>query len=289
MSSLVAPLLAWYDRAARDLPWRRPDAGPWAVLVSEIMLQQTPVSRVLPAYDAWLTRWPTPSDLAAEPAGEAVRMWGRLGYPRRALHLHQCATIIRDEHDGVLPQDVEILEQLPGIGAYTARAIAAFAYGQRVPVVDTNVRRTVARAVDGRAAAGPPSTTRDHRAVEALLPNEPTRAARFSVALMELGALICTARSPRCDVCPIARDCAWRAAGYPAYDGPKLKPQKFEGTDRQVRGRLMAIVRESTEPVTRATLDTAWPEETQRERALASLLADGLITSHGNETYALPH
>ena len=288
MSSLVRPLLAWYDRAARDLPWRHPDAGPWAVLVSEVMLQQTPVSRVLPAYDAWLSRWPTPSDLAASPPGDAVRMWGRLGYPRRALRLHECATIIRDRHAGSIPQDVPALEQLPGIGSYTARAIAAFAYRQRVPVVDTNVRRTVARAVHGRGEAGPPATRRDHDTVAALLPASPDAAATFSVALMELGALICTARAPRCADCPIETHCAWRAAGSPAYDGPKSKTQKFEGTDRQVRGRLMAILRESPHPVPRAMLDTAWPERAQRERALTSLLADGLATTRGDGTYGLP-
>src|SRR5919197_5548000 len=149
MPSLAPPVLAWYARNARDLPWRRPDASPWAVLVSEVMLQQTPVARVLPAYQAWLARWPTPTALAAEAPGEAVRMWGRLGYPRRALRLHRCAVLVRNRYGGELPADVELLEQLPGIGAYTARAIAAFAYRQRVPVVDTNVRRLTSRAVLG--------------------------------------------------------------------------------------------------------------------------------------------
>jgi A/G-specific adenine glycosylase len=288
MPDLVTPLLDWYARTARDLPWRRPEAGPWAVLVSEVMLQQTPVSRVLPAYDAWLTRWPTPAALAANPAGEAVRMWGRLGYPRRALRLHRCATLVRDQHDNQLPSDVSELEQLPGIGTYTARAIAAFSYGRRVPVVDTNVRRVVARAVHGSAQAGPASTTRDHRDVEALLPTDPEKAATFSIALMELGALICTARTPKCSDCPIADQCAWRAAGSPAHDGPRSRPQKFEGTDRQVRGKLMAVLREAQEPISKAQLDEVWHDAAQRDRALASLLADGLVAEADDETYALP-
>jgi A/G-specific adenine glycosylase len=288
MSSLVEPLLDWYAEHARDLPWRAPGATPWAVLVSEVMLQQTPVSRVLPAYQAWLRRWPTPTSLAAEPAGEAVRMWGRLGYPRRALRLHACATIVRDQFGGELPKDVDTLEQLPGIGAYTARAIAAFADGQRVPVVDTNVRRVVARAVRADGEAGPPSTTRDHAAVAQLLPDEPETAARFSVALMELGALVCTAATPRCVDCPIAEQCAWRLAGSPPYTGRTVRPQRFAGTDRQVRGLLMAVLRDGQAPVHKSALDVVWPDAVQRERALDSLIVDGLVDPLPDGRYALP-
>src|SRR3954449_12724805 len=185
----------WYLVAGRDLPWRRPGTSPWAVLVSEVMLQQTPVARVLPAYDAWLRRWPTPAALAADEPGEAVRMWGRLGYPRRALRLHAAATVVVDRHGGELPRTVPELLALPGIGDYTARAVAAFAYRQRQPVVDTNVRRVVARAVEATADAA--VTRRDLTLVEELLPADPEAAATASVALMELGALVCTARAPR--------------------------------------------------------------------------------------------
>src|SRR4051794_25044642 len=178
MTALAVPtVLAWYDRAARDLPWRRPDASPWAVLVSELMLQQTPVARVLPAYAAWLERWPTPAALAAEPVAEAIRQWGRLGYPRRALRLHGAAVAITERHSGRVPSDVVDLLALPGVGDYTARAVAAFAFGQRQPVVDTNVRRVVARAIEGRAEAGAPSTTRDLAALERLLPDDAATAA----------------------------------------------------------------------------------------------------------------
>jgi len=286
--SLVPALLGWYDRAARDLPWRRPDATPWAVLVSEVMLQQTPVSRVRPAYEAWLARWPTPAALAADAPAEAVRAWGRLGYPRRALRLHACAVAIRDRFGGELPGDVEQLLGLPGVGSYTARAVAAFAFGRRVPVVDTNVRRVVARAITGQGAAGPPSVARDLAAVEALLPAEPAVAARFSVAVMELGALVCVARAPRCEQCPIAGACAWRAAGYPAYTGPTVRPQRFEGTDRQVRGLLLAVLRDATGPVEQHRLDAVWADAGQRQRALDSLVVDGLVDPLPGGHYALP-
>lgn len=288
MPSLDAPLLDWYARTARDLPWRRPDASPWAVLVSEVMLQQTPVARVLPVYDAWLARWPTPAALAAEAPGEAVRMWGRLGYPRRALRLHYCASIVRDHYAGELPRDVDTLEQLPGIGSYTARAIAAFAYGQRVPVVDTNVKRTFWRAVVGHAAPLPLSTRKQLRDVAAILPDDAAVAARFSVALMELGALICTARSPRCADCPVADQCAWRSRGYPPADGPAPRAQRFTGTDRQVRGLLMAVLRETSTPVPKSQLDLVWADAAQRERALAGLVTDGLAVPLAGERYALP-
>jgi A/G-specific adenine glycosylase len=288
MSPLVAPLLTWYADAARDLPWRASDAPPWAVLVSEVMLQQTPVARVLPAYDAWLTRWPTPAALAADAPGEAVRMWGRLGYPRRALRLHAAAVRIRDRHDGRVPSGLADLEALPGVGTYTARAVAAFAFGARVPVVDTNVRRVVARSVDGMGAADRPSTGRDLAAVEALLPEDPATAARFGVALMELGALVCVAARPRCAACPIAARCAWRLAGSPAYAGPTVRAQRFAGTDRQVRGLLMSVLRETSTPVRKDRLDAVWADATQRDRALDSLVVDGLVDPLPDGRYALP-
>jgi len=287
-AELVERVVHWYDGAARALPWREPGVGPWPVLVSEVMLQQTPVARVRPVYQAWLARWPTPSALAADSPGEAVRTWGKLGYPRRALRLHECACVLVDRFDGAVPADVRALESLPGIGAYTARAVAAFAFTLRQPVVDTNVRRVVARAIRGQGAAGPPATARDHAAVAGLLPQEPARAVRFSVALMELGALVCTARAPRCGACPLETSCVWRQAGSPAYDGPSARPQRFTGTDRQVRGLLMDVVRAAHSPVPHLTLDAVWHEPVQRERALGSLLADGLIDVLPDGTFLLP-
>ncbi|HEY3504789.1 MAG TPA: A/G-specific adenine glycosylase [Actinocatenispora sp.] len=285
---LAALVSAWYDEHARDLPWRAAGVSPWAVLVSEVMLQQTPVSRVLPVWREWLARWPHPQDLAAEPAAEVIRAWGRLGYPRRALRLHECARALVERHDGVVPRDVDALLALPGIGSYTARAVAVFSYGDRHPVVDTNVRRFVARAVAGDADAGPPRAAADLAAVDALLPADRTDAARASIAFMELGALICTARGPRCADCPVYAECGWQRAGRPAATGPARKVQKFAGTDRQVRGLIMAVLRDATAPVPRADLDTVWPDATQRERALSALVDDGLVHALPRQRYALP-
>jgi A/G-specific adenine glycosylase len=288
MDAFAHAVSRWYVENARDLPWRRPGAGAWAVLVSEIMLQQPPVARVLPAYEAWLARWPEPADLAADAPGEAVRMWGKLGYPRRALRLHECATVIAADFAGAVPSTVDDLIALPGVGAYTARAVAVFAYGQRHPVVDTNVRRFVSRAVLGLGDAPPASAIRDQAAVEVLLPERPTDAAVFSIGAMELGALVCTARAPRCGVCPVRDQCEWLAAGSPPYAGPTRPPQAFAGTDRQVRGLLLDVLRASPDPVDAAALDRAWDEPVQRARALATLIDDGLVTPLPHDRFALP-
>ena len=287
-ADLISTLVGWYRAHARVLPWRGADVSPWGVLVSEIMLQQTPVTRVEPAYLAWMTRWPVPVDLAADSPGEAVRMWGKLGYPRRALRLHECARVITERHGGVVPDDVDQLLALPGIGAYTARAVAAFAFGQRQPVVDTNVRRVVARAVLGQGDAGPPSTARDLAVVDELLPSSPALASEFSIALMELGALVCVARAPRCPLCPLEPQCAWIAAGSPAHEGPTARPQRFVGTDRQVRGLLMDVLRAADGPVPAVALDVTWPDQVQRARALDGLIADGLIDPLPDGRFALP-
>ena len=283
---LAEELSSWYAGAQRDLPWRRPGTSAWAVLVSEVMLQQTPVARVEPAYLAWLQRWPTPAALAADAPGEAVRMWGRLGYPRRALRLHAAAATVVADHGGELPRTVPELLGLPGVGAYTARAVAAFAYRQRVPVVDTNVRRVVARAVQGVADA--PVSTRDLALVEGLLPPDAEAAATASIAFMELGALVCTARAPRCPACPVRDRCAWLAAGRPELAAPVRRPQGWAGTDRQVRGRLLQVLRDSPGPVQAGLLDQVWPEPVQRARALSGLVTDGLVDPLPDGTYALP-
>jgi A/G-specific adenine glycosylase len=287
-ADLVSPLVAWYRDQARELPWRGPEVSPWGVLVSEIMLQQTPVARVEPSYLAWMSRWPHPRDLAAEPSGEAVRMWGKLGYPRRALRLHEAARAIADRHGGQVPTTVPELLALPGVGTYTAHAVATFAFGQRHPVVDTNVRRVVARAVLAQGDAGPPSPARDLALVAELLPALDALAAEFSIALMELGALVCVARGPRCGRCPLQLSCAWIAAGSPPYDGNRARPQRFAGTDRQVRGRLMDVLRQASGPVPGGQLDVVWPDPVQRARALDALIADGLIDPLPDGRFALP-
>jgi A/G-specific adenine glycosylase len=275
--------IRWYDANARDLPWRVPGTSAWAVLVSEVMLQQTPVARVTPAWLAWMARWPTPADLAAAPPAEAIRMWGRLGYPRRALRLHACAVTLVERHGGDVPDDLDALLGLPGIGAYTARAVATFAHGRRHPVVDTNVRRVVARAVNGLPDAGPSTTAADLVETAALLPGDAARAARASIAFMEIGAVVCTARAPRCAECPFADVCAWRAAGSVPATGPTRRPQGYAGTDRQVRGLLLAVLREATGPVPRQRLDVVWSDDVQRARALAGLVTDGLVEPLGQD------
>lgn len=290
----IAPaLIDWFAGAARELPWRDPDASPWAVLVSEFMLQQTQVDRVLPRYLAWMERWPTPAALAADEPGEALRAWDRLGYPRRALWLHRAAQQIVAEHGGEVPRDVETLLSLTGIGPYTARAVAAFAFGDRHPVVDTNTRRVLARAVHGRAAAGMPSP-QDLGDMERLLPGAQDAAQVFNAATMELGAIVCTARSPRCDACPIAEWCEWRGAGYPD-NAPSKRPKqaRFEGSDRQARGRILAALRSKHGAISRADALAAArgahdaggerrERSEQAERALATLISDELVVAeHG--------
>jgi A/G-specific adenine glycosylase len=297
-SSYAAPLLAWYSRNARDLPWRRATgpAAAWSVLVSEIMLQQTPVARVLPVHGLWLERWPTPAALAAAAPGDAIREWGRLGYPRRALRLHSAACAIVDRHDGQVPSSVASLLELPGVGTYTAAAVAAFAFGQREAVLDTNVRRVLARLVGGTAgpvsASGAPAgsglSVAEVRLATSLLPADPAVAARWSVAVMELGALVCTAAAaPACEACPLSGQCAWLAAGRPAGVA-KRATQRYEGTDRQCRGRVLAVLRSSLAPVGRADFDVAWTSPAQLDRSLDGLVSDGLVDPLPDGRFALP-
>ena len=280
-------LVDWYDTAARDLPWRRPGVDPWAVLVSEVMLQQTPVARVAPVWSGWMARWPTPADLAAAAPADVIRAWGKLGYPRRALRLRETALALTERHGGAVPADVAALEALPGVGTYTARAVACFGHGEPQPVVDTNVRRVVARLVHGRAEAGTARAS-DLTDVAALAPAGRDRACRFSVAAMELGALVCVARTPRCTVCPVRDRCAWRLAGAPAAEGPPRRVQRFAGTDRQVRGRLLDVLRDTDGPVPAGDLDAVWDDAVQRSRCLDSLLADGLVEQTDDGRFTLP-
>lgn len=287
LADLHERILDWFEVNRRTLPWRD-DPGPWRVMVSEFMLQQTPVSRVLPVFGAWLQRWPTPADLAREPAGEAVRAWGRLGYPRRALRLHAAAVEITERHGGRVPGTYDELLELPGVGDYTAAAIVSFAHARRAVVLDTNVRRVFARTIGGVPYPSTSVTRAERDLATSLLPESDADSARWAAATMELGALVCTARSPRCDACPVADLCAWRSAGYPEHDGPARRGQAWDGTDRQCRGRLMAVVRDATEPVTKDELDRVWPDAAQRERCVDSLLDDGLLDLTGDGRFTLP-
>ena len=286
--TMVPALLTWFDLHERPLAWREPGTSAWGILLSEVMSQQTPVDRVEPVWREWLERWPDPAAFARASPAEVLRAWGKLGYPRRALRLLECAQVIVSRHDGRVPDNVDDLLALPGIGDYTARAVACFAYGHNVPVVDTNVRRVVRRAVEGRFLAGTASKS-ELPAVAGLLPAED--GPRFSAALMELGALVCTATSPRCGECPLRKECAWVAAGSPpptAEELAKKKVQKFAGTDRQVRGLIMDVLRGAEAPVPQSEIDVVWPDDVQRSRALFSLLEDGLAEQDDAGLFRLP-
>ena len=292
-TDLRGPITSWFAANARDLPWRDPDRTPWGVLVSEVMLQQTPVVRVLPAWTDWMTWWPTPPDLAAASMADVLRAWGRLGYPRRALRLQECARAITEHHGGVVPRTEADLRALPGVGAYTAAAVVAFAYGGRSVVLDTNVRRVLARTIDGVALPPLSQTVAEVRGAAALVPLDPAEAAEWAAASMELGALVCTARSPRCTECPVEALCAWRRAGQPTdVHLARRRTQAWAGTDRQARGRVMALLREALEPVPRAAVQDLWPDRDQLDRCLDSLVADGLAEEVAVESeppsYRLP-
>ncbi|HEY5249795.1 MAG TPA: A/G-specific adenine glycosylase [Dermatophilaceae bacterium] len=282
-------ILDWYAREARSLPWREPGTSPWGVLVSEVMLQQTPVARVEPAWRQWMSRWPVPADLAASAPGDAIHAWGRLGYPRRALRLHAAAVAMVERHHGGVPDTATALLALPGVGTYTAAAVSAFAFGGRTAVVDTNVRRVLARAVNGAGQAAPSLTRAEMDLAGALLPEAADDARTWSVAVMELGALVCLARSPRCEACPVRDLCAWQQASRPAYEGPARRSQSWHGTDRQCRGVILAVLRATHDPVTTSEVDAAWSSDhAQRERCLDSLVADGLVEPLAGNRYRLP-
>ncbi|MDO5097380.1 MAG: A/G-specific adenine glycosylase [Corynebacterium sp.] len=290
MPQLSPALIDWFNANARPIIWRDNPTTAWGILVSEVMSQQTPVRRVEPKWQQWLDRWPTPADLAAAPTDEVLKAWDNLGYPRRALRLKECAQQIVEKHDGAVPETVDELLALPGIGDYTARAVCAFAFKQRVPVIDVNIRRVISRAYHGTFLPRSTATSKaDLAFLENLLPA--VDAASYCAALMELGALVCTP-TPDCDNCPINPECAWQQAGCPPPSDEELsqakrRVQKFVGTDRQVRGIIMAELRAATAPVPTTAIDILWPEQHQLHRALYSLLEDGLI-EETNSGFKLP-
>ena len=276
-------LQRWAENRARLLPWRE-TRDPWAVLVSEAMLQQTQVARVVPKYRAFLQQFPTVAACAAAPLAAVIDAWAGLGYNRRAVQLHRLATTVVAEHGGELPADLQTLLALPGIGPYTARAVLAFAFEADVGVVDTNVGRILARA-HGRAL-GPRSA---QALADAYVPHGAGWA--WNQAMLDLGALVCVARIPRCRECPVASQCAYRGQGLdPALGSAGVSgPQsRFEGSDRQGRGRLVAALRRG--PVRAEALAAAagWPDDLPRaERVMVALVAEGLAAAAG-DTYTLP-
>jgi A/G-specific adenine glycosylase len=286
---------SWYAGAGRDLPWRDPDCSAWGVFLSEVMAQQTPLSRVEAAWRDWMARWPRPSHLAAATPGDAVRAWGRLGYPRRALRLHEAATVMVERHGGEVPGTHAELLALPGVGAYTAAAVACFAFGLPEVVVDTNVRRVLARTLEGKAFPHLTLTKAETELATSAMPaqrhTDPAarRAANvWNVAVMELGALVCVARGPRCGECPVADLCAWNVSGRPAYEGPPRRGQTWQGTDRQVRGELLRRLRDEHRALPLSALQDSGPDAAQVMRCLDSLVADGLVEPLSRKRFRLP-
>ncbi len=282
MSSLHQPVLAWYKKNKRDLPWRNIDA--WGVLVSEIMLQQTPVARVLPVYNEWMKRWPTPAALAAATPAQVITAWGRLGYPRRALRLHECAKVISTQYKGKIPTTQSELRDLPGVGDYTSAAIIAFAFEGRSLVLDINIRRVFARVIDGIEAPTAAPTKSERQDREELIPSKNPHV--WAAATMELGALICTAKNPKCGQCPLADQCMWRSLDYPLSDQPK-RTQSWHGTDRQCRGVIVQALRENP-ALSKEQIMQLWDVPSQVEKALFTLLEDGLLVEQKGQRFSLP-
>jgi len=283
MSSFEKEITSWFIENKRDLPWR--NTTPWGVMVSEFMLQQTPVVRVLPKWREWMLRWPTPADLAHAPVAEVITAWGRLGYPRRALRLHESAKVIARDFNNEVPQGEEILRTLPGVGEYTAAAVAAFAYEGKTLVLDINIRRLLARALDGVESPTSAPTKSEKTAREILIPSKGAHI--WAAATMELGALICTSRRPICDQCPVMSRCSWRAAGYPKSE-IKKKTQTWHGTNRQCRGTIVQALRDNSS-LTEKEIKKLWHEDSQVEKALMTLLEDGLIIRLSGKNYSLPN
>ena len=275
-------ITSWFKKNKRDLPWRKSDA--WGVLVSEFMLQQTPVNRVLPVYEAWMKRWPTAASLAKATPAEVITAWGRLGYPRRALRLHECAKEITHNLKGKMPESEAELRALPGIGEYTAAAITAFAFAKRSLVLDINIRRLFARLFDGVETPTQSATKVEKSRYEELIPKKDPHL--WAAATMELGAVICTSQSPKCGICPVAHVCTWRSLDYPKSDIVKRR-QSWHGTDRQCRGTIVQALREN-EVLTKSQITQLWDVPSQLEKALLTLLDDGLIESRGKNKFSLP-
>lgn len=283
MNPLHKPVLTWYRKSKRDLPWRKTDA--WGVLVSEIMLQQTPVARVLPIYIEWMKRWPTPAALASASPAEIITAWGRLGYPRRALRLHECAKVITTQYNGKVPTSESQLRELPGIGEYTSAAIIAFAFEGRSLVLDINIRRLFARVIDGIEVPTAAPTKSERASRNELIPDRDPHV--WAAATMELGALICTAKNPKCGECPLADQCIWRSLDYPLSDQPKHR-QTWHGTDRQCRGVIVQALRDNPS-LQKKEIMQLWDVPSQVEKALLTLLEDGLVVAMKGERFSLPH
>ena len=289
----VELVIDWFDRNAREFPWRDDDCTPWGILVSEVMSQQTQMSRVLPKWHEFIEKWPTPAALAAASDADVIRAWDRLGYPRRAVQLRRCAQAIVEHHDGEVPSSREALLALPGIGPYTSAAVASFAFDEVVPVVDTNVRRVLSRAMHGESHAWLPNHRRDDAEMLTQLPEDAQLAKQWNAGSMELGALVCTSRSPACEQCPLIDLCEWRNAGYPPGEAPKRTQAKFAGSDREIRGRIMRLLRthEHGVPVQEISMLLGNTELAFSERVarLVDALVGDQLAVREDELLRLPH
>jgi A/G-specific adenine glycosylase len=272
---LVSALLDWGATSLRDLPWRRTDDS-WLILVSEVMLQQTSVARVLPKFEAFASEYPTPARLAAAPLGDVLVLWQGLGYPRRCRNLHLAACAIVEAHGGRVPDTLDELLSLPGVGAYTARAVLAFAHRSDVAVVDTNVSRVLSR-LDGSSMSARELQSR----ADALVPRG--LAWEWNQVIMDLGARLCTARSPNCAACPVRTWCTWRGDGpdpAPASAGASRPQGRFEGSDRQARGRALRALAGGS--CSRGDLAAAMGVDSERARRLIdALVSEGLVVESG--------
>lgn len=289
-NSLYKPLASWWHETARDFPWRFGRTTAWGVLLSEVMSQQTPMTRVLPYWENWMEMWPTPHDMALASAAEVITAWGTLGYPRRALRLRECAQEIEARFDGQVPDSYDDLVSLPGIGDYTASAVLSFYYGQRIVVIDTNIRRVLSRVVDGVESRGGAATVREKKVAHETLPADASESVVWNQAVMELGATVCTAKNPMCDECPVRSHCAFVKAGMPGLGQKRTRPkQSFSGTNRQVRGLILKALRqEESHHLSYEKIEKVWADDVQRDTCIASLDEDGLIVIHSDHSISLP-
>lgn len=288
-----ARLGAWWEANARDLPWRFGRAAPWGVLVSEVMSQQTQMSRVVPYWTDWMRMWPDAAALAGASTAEVITAWGRLGYPRRALRLQECARVVADRWHDDLPRGYDDLIALPGIGDYTASAVMSFAYGERIAVIDTNIRRVLSRLFLGVESRGGSASPAERDLANRALPRDARRSVTWNQSVMELGAVVCTAKTPLCDACPVRDRCAFLAAGRPGLGERRTRPrQRFAGTDRQVRGLVLDALRglpDGETSLPRARLEALWADRVQLDKCVASLDDDGLIEMLPDGAVRLPH
>ena len=305
-------LAAWWELNARDLPWRFGRTTPWGVMVSEVMSQQTQMSRVVPYWESWMAVWPDAAALAEASTAEVITAWGRLGYPRRALRLQECARVVAEEYANELPHTYEELVALPGVGDYTASAVPSFAFGERVAVIDTNIRRVLSRVFLGVESRGGAASRAERELAWCVLPEEmPERDASglsviWNQAVMELGATVCTAKAPQCGDCPLRDECAFLAAGLPGLGERRTRPrQRFQGTDRQVRGIILNALRQAAAQaargvadgrletgapgaVPRSQIEQLWPDHVQLDACIASLDEDGLLDMLPDGSLRLP-